>query len=362
MKKMKRLFLYLCIAVLLPVRLWAQSNVIVDAQVDSMMMWIGQQTGLHISVTCDAEQEVSFPAYRDTIVKGLEIIPPVKTDTQYVNNGQRMTVTRDYTVTCFDSALIFIPYIPVQVDGSEYQSNRLALAFMSYDIPEENEKQIFGPKDNLKTPIRFYETKGLLIYGLLAIIAIIAAIYLFKRYRDDKPIIRRIKIEPKVPAHIRAISEIEELRQSGGPHNEDSKAYYTQLTDIIREYINDRFGFNATEMTSYEILEHLEESRDKESLNELRDLLSTSDMVKFAKFKPMLNENDRNLVSAMEFVNDTKIEVSDEDLQPKEEETIVEEKRSKGARIMLLAAGVVIAVAGTVFFVLSVLKLYYLFF
>ena len=115
-------------------------------------------------------------------------------------------------------------------------------------------------------------------------------------------------------------------------------------------------------MTSYEILEHLEESRDKESLNELRDLLSTSDMVKFAKFKPMLNENDRNLVSAMEFVNDTKIEVSEEDLQPKEEETIVEEKRSKGARIMLLTAGVVIAMAGTVFFVLSVLKLYYLFF
>ena len=357
---MKRFLIYLCLG-LIPALSSAQ-NVIVKAELDSMMMWVGQQTGLHVEVACDAGQEVTFPAYRDTIVRGLEILPPVTTDTQYVNDGQRMLVTRNYTLTCFDSTLIYIPYIPVTVDGEEYQSNRLALAFMSYDIPEENAKQIFGPKENMNTPVKFYEVKGLAFYWILAAIAIVAAIYLFVRYRDDKPIIRRIRIEPKVPAHVRAISDIEELRQSGGPHSEDSKAYYTQLTDILREYINDRFGFNATEMTSYEILEHLEENRDKESLSELRDLLSTADMVKFAKFKPMLNENDQNLVNALEFVNDTKIEVSPEELQPKEEETVIEEKRSKGARIALLSAGVVVAVAGTALLILGVLKLYYLFF
>ena len=357
---MKRLILFLYLGVVTV--LSSAQNVIVKAELDSMMMWVGQQTGLHIEVTCDAGQTVSFPDYRDTIVTGLEIIPPVVTDTQYVNDGQRMVVTRNYLLTSFDSALIYIPYIPVTVDGQEYQSNRLALAFMSYDIPEEDAKHIFGPKENMKTPIKLYEVKGFLWYWLFAAIAIIAAVYLIIRYRDDKPIIRRIKIEPKIPAHIRAISEIEELRKAGGPHNEDAKAYYTQLTDILREYINDRFGFNATEMTSYEILERLEESQDKESLSELRDLLSTSDMVKFAKFKPMLNENDRNLVSALEFVNDTKIEVPEDELQPKEEETVIEVKRSKGARIMLLTAGVVLAAVGTFFFVLMVLKLYYLFF
>ena len=359
---MKRIVIFLFLLSLYPLSLISAQNVIVKAELDSMMMWVGQQTGLHVEVTCDAGKAVSFPAYRDTIVKGLEIIPPVVTDTQYINSNQRMVISRHYTVTCFDSALIYIPYIPVTVDSQEYQSNLLALACMSYDIPEENAKQIFGPKENMKTPVKMYEVKGLAYYWLLAALAIIVALYLIVRYRDDKPIIRRIKIEPKVPAHIRAISEIEELRQSGGPHNEDSKAYYTQLTDILREYINDRFGFNATEMTSYEIMERLEESRDRESLNELRDLLSTADMVKFAKFKPMLNENDRNLVNAMEFVNDTKIEVSPDELQPKEEETVIEVKRSKGARALLLAAGIALSLAGTVFFVLAVLKLYYLFF
>ena len=359
---MKRLLIYICLAAIFPVMSASAQNVIVQAEVDSMMMWVGQQTGLRVSVTCDAGNKVVFPAYRDTIVKGLEIIPPVTTDTQYVNNGQRMTLTRNYVVTCFDSALIYIPSMPVQVDGTEYQSNRLALAFMTYDIPEGEETKIFGPKENMKTPVRLYEAKGLLLFWFLAIMAIGFGVYLFIRFKDDKPIIRRIKIEPKVPAHVKAISEIEELRKSGGPHSEDAKGYYTQLTDILREYINERFGFNATEMTSYEILERLEESRDKESLAELRDLLSTSDMVKFAKFKPMLNENDRNLVSAMEFVNDTKMEVSEEDLKPKEEETIVEVKRSKGARIMLLVAGVALSAVGAVFLVLAVLKLYYLFF
>ncbi len=359
---MRRFVIFLFWLSLYPLSKISAQNVVVTAQVDSMMMWVGQQTGLRLSVTCDAGNKVVFPSYRDTIVRGLEIIPPVTTDTQYVNNGQRMTLTRNYVVTCFDSALIYIPYMPVQVDGTEYQSNRLALAFMTYDIPEGQETQIFGPKENMKTPVRLYEAKGLLFYWFLAIMAIGLGVYLFIRFKDDKPIIRRIKIEPKVPAHLKALSEIEELRQSGGPHSEDAKGYYTRLTDILREYINERFGFNATEMTSYEILEHLEENRDKESLAQLRDLLSTSDMVKFAKFKPMLNENDRNLMSAMEFVNDTRIEVSEEDFKPKEEETIVEVKRSKGARIMLLVAGVVLSALGALFLVLTVLKLYYLFF
>ena len=154
---MKRFVIFLFLLSLLPVSLTSAQNVIVKAELDSMMMWVGQQTGIHVEVTCDAGQTVAFPAYRDTIVKGLEIIPPVTTDTQYVNGSQRMVLTRNYTVTCFDSVLIYIPYIPVTVDGEEYQSNRLALAFMSYDIPEENAKQIFGPKENMKTPVKFYE-------------------------------------------------------------------------------------------------------------------------------------------------------------------------------------------------------------
>ena len=354
---MRRLLVYILL-VLLPFGVKAQSGVMVKAELDSMMMWIGQQTGLHVEVTCNRGRKVEFPAYRDTIVRGLEIIPPVTTDTAFVNDGQTMTVTRNYVVTCFDSALIYIPYIPVTVDGSEYQSNRLALAFMTYDIPEEEQNKLFPPKDNLRTPIRLYEIKGVAVRWLLAAIGLTVGILLLMSFYNNKPIIKRIKVEAKVPAHVRAMDGIEELRISGGARSEDAKEYYTRLTDLVREYINERFGFNATEMTSDEILEHLLESCSKESLKELSELFSTSDMAKFAKFKPLLGENDRNLVTALDFVKDTMVEVPEEELQPKEIETVVEVKRSRGARVAILAGGIILTLAGAVFLILTVIGTY----
>ena len=346
---------------LLPVMFASAQSVIVKAEVDSMMMWVGQQTGLHVEVTCDAGRQIDFPAFRDTIVRGLEIVPPVRTDTQYVNDGQRMTVVRSYTVTCFDSALIYVPGIPVSVDGQEYESNSLALAFMIYDIPEGAEKQIFPPKANMKTPLKFYEVKGVVLDWLLAAIGLTVGILLLLSFYNNKPIIKRIRIEAKIPAHVKAIDGIEELRRSGGSHSDDAKEYYTQLTDLVREYINERFGFNATEMTSDEILEHLEESRSRESLKELSELFTTSDMAKFAKYKPLLGENDRNLVTAMEFVKETLVDVPEEELQPKEVETVVEVKRSKGVRAALLTAGLVLTLAGSVFLVITIIGVYNLF-
>ena len=357
---MRRLILYLVMG-LFPVVFTSAQNVVVEAELDSMMMWVGQQTGLHIEVTCDKGQKIEFPVFRDTIVRNLEIIPPVSIDTQYVNNGQRMTVTRSYTVTCFDSALIYIPPIAVTVDGNVYESNRLALAFMSYDIPEGAENQIFPPKENLKTPLKLYEVKSVVLFWLLAALGLTVGIILLLAFHNDRPIIKRIKIEPKIPAHVRAMDGIEEMRRSGETRSEDAKEYYTRLTDLVREYINERFGFNATEMTSDEILEHLEENRSKDSLSELADLFTTSDMAKFAKYKPLLAENDRNLMTALEFIKDTMVEVPAEELQPKEIETVVEVKRSKGARITILATGIALTLAGSVFLVLTFIRLYYLF-
>ena len=84
-------------------------------------------------------------------------------------------------------------------------------------------------------------------------------------------------------------------------------------------------------------------------------------MVKFAKFKPMLNENDRNLMSAMEFVNDTKIDVPEEELKPREIETVVEMKRSKEARLALLLSGLTVSIAAVTILVMMIMKIYYLF-
>ena len=110
--------------------------------------------------------------------------------------------------------------------------------------------------------------------------------------------------------------------------------HYTELTDVLRAYIKGRFGFNAQEMTSSEIIDKLLEVNDKEAIKDLRELFQTADLVKFAKHTPLMNENDANLVNAIDFINDTK-EKEDENAKPQPTEITIVEKRSLRTKVLL---------------------------
>ena len=94
------------------------------------------------------------------------------------------------------------------------------------------------------------------------------------------------------------------MRKYGRKDNR--RSINTELTDAIRTYIKDRFGFNALEMTSSEIIDKLLEMNDKNAISDLRILFQTADLVKFAKHNPLMNENDANLINAIDFINETK--------------------------------------------------------
>ena len=116
--------------------------------------------------------------------------------------------------------------------------------------------------------------------------------------------------------------------------SEDQKEYYTKLTDTLRKYIEERYGFSAMEMTSSEIIARLTSSGDQQSLDELRRLFMTADLVKFAKYSTMINENDANLVNAIDFINQTKQEnqPTEEVVKPQLSE---EDQRSQKTRRVL---------------------------
>ena len=126
--------------------------------------------------------------------------------------------------------------------------------------------------------------------------------------RDNKPIITHIRIVKKLLPHQKAMKEIEQIKADKMVSSENPKAYYTKLTDTLRKYIEERYGFSAMEMTSSEIIEKLTATQDQKALDELRQLFTTADLVKFAKYSTLINENDKNLVSAIEFINQTKLE------------------------------------------------------
>ena len=138
-------------------------------------------------------------------------------------------------------------------------------------------------------------------------LALIAA-YLYWRLRTRKPVIVKMTMVKRLLPHQKAMKAIETIKEDQLTSSENSKEYYTRLTETLRKYIYERYGFNAMEMTSGEIIQRLTEAEDSQGVEELRELFTTADLVKFAKYSTLINENDRNLISAIDFINATKLE------------------------------------------------------
>lgn len=353
-----RIYIFL-ILLLVSGRIVAQS-VTVEAKIDSLQILIGEQARIQLQVAMDAKQRVIFPVYGDTLVRGVEIVDIAKPDTQFLNDRQRLLITQEYIVTSFDSALYYLPPMSVKVDNKEYKSKALALKVYSIPVDTLHPDQFFGPKTVMKAPFVWKDWYGLIICSILSLALLALLIYLIIRIRDNKPIIRKVKIEPKLPPHQLAMREIERIKGEKAWQKGRPKEYYTELTDAIRMYIRGRFGFNALEMTSSEIIEKLMEIKDKEAIADLKYLFQTADLVKFAKHDPQMNENDANLINAIDFINDTKL-LEEENSKPQPTEMTIIEKRSLRVKLLLIGGIVGISAALVGVFTYIGLQLYNLF-
>ncbi len=338
-----------------------RAQVTVDASIDSLQLLIGEQAKIKLQVSMNAGQKLQLPLLRDTLVAGVEVLDVTKADTQSLNDNKRWLISQEYTVTSFDSALYYLPPFEVKVDGKPYLSKALALKVYSIPVDTLHPDRFFGPKDIRRVPITWNDVAPMVWWGLFLLVMGALAVFLAIRYRDNKPIIKIIKVAPKLPPHQVAMKKIEEIKADKQIQREDPKLYYTELTDAIRTYIKDRFGFNAMEMTSSEIIGHLLQVKDSQSINDLKLLFETADLVKFAKHAPLMNENDMNLVNAVDFINQTKVE---EDPAAKKEPTEirVEEKRSKRGRVVLavcIAVSSIGAVTGLYFVIRRIIDLFF---
>ena len=316
----------------------AGAQVTVDAKLDSADIFIGQRIGLTLEVSADAKSNVELPEWDSLqqVAPGIEFVRAEKADTSLLNDGARMMLSRRYFFTSFDSALYLIPEMDVKVDGKDYHSKRLALKVLTFEVDTLHGDSIFGIKEELAPPFDWAEWREVIWFFVLALLIGGLLGYVIYRLKTNKPIIRRIRNKKRQPPHKVAMQKIEQIKEEKIWQSEDSKEYYTQLTDTLRTYIKERYGFNAMEMTSYEIIQKLQEVNDEEAINELRELFQTADLVKFAKYSTLINENDRNLVSAIEYINQTKLEEPEQKPQP--EVIVVEERRSKIAKWTLIGA------------------------
>lgn len=311
-----------------------EAQVTVHVSLDSTEIFIGQQAHVLLKVTADSKSNIVFPVYPSKLlVKGVEILNEEVVATEQLNNQQQHSVTKCYTITSFDSAFYYLPPMKVKVGNKEYESKSLALKVMTLDVDTLHLDKFFGPKGIAQVPYSWQDWKAIFWMSILLIFMLLFVAYIALQLHNNRPILKLLRLKAVLPPHLWAMKKIEKLK-SDEIKKEDAKEYYSELTDVLRNYIQRRYGFNALEMTSNEIVERLMSATDNTSIEELKELFVTADLAKFAKLQTLLSENDENLLRAMNFINATKLEEKD---TPAEKPKIVpkEVKRSNRERLIL---------------------------
>lgn len=333
-------------------------NVVLNAEIDTFQMLIGEQATIKLELNVDSGHRVKMPQFGKELMPGIELLDK-KSSVNTLNNGQRNVFIDEYLITSFDSTLYSIPPFEVFVDDSAYISNSLALFVYSVPIDTANLQNICGPKGVWDVELTWEEYRDTVYLGYILLFMLALLVWVVIRLVKNKPIIRIVKIKPKQPSHIVALQKIDEIKGDNSWRADgNTKEYYTKLTDTLREYMHERFGFNATEMTTSEIIQALRNVDNLGNLNEVKEILEVADLVKFAKMHPSMNENDRNMANAIEYVNVTK-NIEEENLKPTEKRVV--NKRSVVEKRVLVFSIVAIAITVIAVAVLLTTDLYNLF-
>ena len=255
----------------------------VKAEIDTTSIRIGEQFQLKISV--DETQNVIIPKIQ---LKGLEIIDSTRIDT--IKNS----LIRRYILTGFDSGAFYIPQQQIFVKNQAFLTDSLLINIATIAIDTLKVKKF--PIKSIKEEPYTFDDFRIYIYLILAILAIIGFwIYWFvirkRKETEDAPTYRTL------PPFEEAILRLNELDEKLLWQNNKIKEYYSELTEIVRGYIEHELKVPALENTTDEVLAMIKDFKNvdsietsKETIKKLKDLLQEADLVKFAKSKPLAIE------------------------------------------------------------------------
>lgn len=323
MKKYFRLHIIWLAGLLLATNMGLSSaqHISVKAGLDTSAILIGDQVRLAIEVQKNNRYTVDFPLFRDTITKGIEILNTSPVDT-IPGDDDRTVLTQEVLITSFDSGKYTLPPLPF-IWKDKNRSDTLyssPLELNVYTVPVDTTSEIKPIKLPLDAPVTFAEIWPYLLIGLLVIMVGLFVFWYIKRRKANKPVFRVEK--PKEPAHRIALRELDKLSEEKLWQKNEIKLFYTRLTNIIRKYIEERFGVYAMEETTGEIMRDIKKGYvdDQQLQNILYELLSLADMVKFAKNIPLPDENEKLMRHAYDFVIKTKTEKKENGVDNNENE------------------------------------------
>ncbi len=292
--------------------LQAQTTVSATLTADSNHILIGDHLNVKLTLKHPANLKVSMPVVKDS-VGNMEFIAATKIDT--VNEPTVQVFSQTYTVSAFDSGQFHAGPIAVPFKNANGLIDTLYSNVVVVDVntlPVDTTRPFKPIKGPLPVP---YAWQEFVLYGLAALLVlalVIGGIILYEKYSKEKTKETNARPIPKDPAHIWARKELKKLEEEKLWQKDQVKQYYSRLTEVLRLYLEYRFGWLALESTTGEIEDAIDNYKMKEKAKDnLLTILRAADLVKFAKLLPAPDANIKAMESAYKFIDLT---------EPKEEE------------------------------------------
>ena len=281
----------------------AAAQVAASARTDSTRMYLGDQMTLYLEVVQPAGiaiQPLSLPAAGE---RQPEFLAENKWDT-LENSAGKLRLSKSFVFTAWDTGTLQIPPVPVPFwEGDNTDTAFTEAIFLKVLMPQVD-TTLADIKPILAEPANWGDFLPYLMAIVVLILVIVLVLYQRKRKSGQA-------IAEPPPPELRpdelALQQLEELRRKQLWQQGAVKAYHSELTHIIRQYLENRYGILALEQTTPEILEqwrHL--GLDETQAEKLKSLLETADLVKFAKATPPEYFHDRALTYVEAFVHETK--------------------------------------------------------
>ena len=281
----------------------ALAQPMVEIKLDSTNMMIGEQMKMKLEVKYSDEAEVMIPQSFKLGTK-VEILN-IRDSVSKISENEFL-LTKEMTITSFDSGVYNIAALPIAYkDDGEYWDTIYSKSIqLTVESPEIDTTQAFATiKDIYQEDLSFREDVLPIILIVLGLTVFIALIWFFSQKKEK---IENVEQDIKLPAHIIAFKALNELENKQLWQQGKFKDFYSELSFIMREYLENRFAINALESVTDEILINLNPfSIEKTQTENLKGILQTADLVKYAKVKPSEEKHQNMMALSLKFIQKT---------------------------------------------------------
>ncbi|MDY6435984.1 MAG: hypothetical protein SPK72_00235 [Bacteroidales bacterium] len=323
MKKLSFILLF-CIMSLIGTRCPAQVTFL-SGSTEADTIVVGQPFDYKLLLNIPSDYFVEWLQLGDTLSGSIDVINASEVKTTPASNGNNVLMEQHLTLTSFDTGYVYVPELCITYSKSLQDSIRHTLY--------TDEAELYVTTVAVDTTQAFRPIKGVMRQGLTAkevfpwvgLFVILAGIaYLIYRHSKNKNAKEPAVVEkkkPVIPAIVTARAKLAEMKDNELWTSAKTKDYYTDLTDIAREYLEGQFEIDAVEMTTDEIMQEVNGLNLNAATKEkLRETLVTADFVKFAKANPTAEQNKQSFVDINSFVEDSYVFFKEEEEKKKEEQ------------------------------------------